>query len=257
MRYLFLLILLAQQAYGQSRVGQVQTFPIPDIHSVFYDLEILDSSYTLVPIDGGLFCPEQQCWFVPPGQRLINAVSFFRPSNVMNYSVLDSKSSYIISIWPDGLQKVRKDSFQTVYNGIFFCKQLDADTLLYGGMTGGHFSIFTYSNKKNTRLFGFDNRIDGIQFINSHSFYFQVKNNIYLFTKGHSPKIIYSSQYMIYGFCVDSKGNLYISRKQGIFKYMNNSVTLVLPFVTGILRLSGNTLYILSFTDKVMTKLAL
>lgn len=124
-------------------------------------------------------------------------------------------------------------------------------------MTGGHFSIYTYANKKNSPLFTFDNRIAGIQFINSHSFYFQVKNNIYLFSKGYAPKIIYASEHTIYGFCFDQQGNLYISRKEGIFKYMNSSVTLVLPFVTGILKVSGNKLYILSFADNVMTKLSL
>lgn len=255
MRYLFFLLILSYQAYGQSKTGSVQSFNIPPVHSVFFDFEILDSSYTLVPVNGGLFCPESQSWYEVPGERIFNAVNYYRPTHTMNFSVLNHKNSYIIRTKTDPSDKVQKDSFKTSTTGIYFCKQLDADTLIYGGMTGGRFSVYTYTNKKVSKLFSFNNRIAGIQFINSHSFYFQVKNNIYLFSKGYAPKIVFASEHTIYGFCFDPVGNLFISRKEGIFKYMSNSVTLVLPFVTGFLKLAGNQLYILSFQDRVMTKL--
>ena len=255
MRIFIFLLVLVQQVYGQSKIGSVQTFNIPAIQSVFFDMEILDSNYTLVPVNGGLFCPEKQSWYKTPDERLFNSVSYFQPSNTMNYSVLNNKSSFIIRTSTDNSGKAVKDSFRTAKTGVFFCKQLDADTLIYGGMTDGRFTLYTYSGKKSAKLFNFNNRITGIQFINSHSFYFQVKNNIYFFSKGYAPKIIFASEHIIYGFCFDSRGNLYISRKEGIFKYMGNSVSLILPFVTGFLKLTGNKLYILSFQDNVMTKL--
>lgn len=255
MRSLIFLLVLVQQVYGQSKIGSVQTFNIPSIQSVFFDIAILDSNYTLVPINGGLFCPEKQYWYKTPDERLFNSVSYFLPSNTMNYSVLTDKSSFIIRIRTDNSGKAVKDSFKTDKKGVFFCKQLDTDTLIYGGMTDGRFSLYTYSDKKSTKLFNFNNRITGIQFINSHSFYFQVKKNIYFFSKGYAPRIIFASEHTIYGFCFDSQSNLYISRKEGIFKYMGNSVSLILPFVTGFLKLTENKLYILSFQDNVMIKL--
>lgn len=250
--YISFLLLFYHQCEAQD-TARIKTFELPNIKTIIFDFEIVEDIFSLIPVNGGLFCPESNSWYRVPDNRIYQSVSYDPADSSVSYSILADKKMYIsTSRIEEGRRQT--DSVWIKTPGIYFVKRINRDTTIFGGYSNNSFSVFQLTDSKETLLFSFKGKLSNLQFESSSSFFFQYGNKIYYFKKGFQPLCIYSSKHNIDGFTFDKKGSLYISRKEGIFRIKRETVELVLPYAHGMLKVTDNFIYVLSVDNNTFVR---
>lgn len=240
-----LLVCLLQVVFSQKD-STLKIYELPPINTPFFDFDVIEHDFSLLPLNGGLFCPEWKAWYKIPEESIFQSVSFCASDSSMIYLGGNDKGAYIIRTRISYQARLR-DSIPLPHKGIFFCKKFKGDIILYGGVTSGKFAVFQHTGGTSSEIFSLNGPVTNVQFIDKQTFYFRSGNSIYLYRKGYKPNLIFRSKHTIDGFAVDKNNNLYVSRKEGIFKIMHSSVKLVLPHVHGMMKVVDNQLYVLWF----------
>lgn len=249
-------ILITINLHSQDS-AQLKIYQLPALSTPLFDFENIENIFSLLPINGGLFCPESNSWYKIPDERKYMSVSYLSTDSSVTYSLRSDKGSYILHHQLTANLQLKVDSSWLTDAGFYFVKQINKDTVVYGGLTKGYYSVFQLTKQKSTLLFSYKGRINNIQIKDANSFFFQEGNKIFYFQKGYKPICIYSSKHFIDGFGFDLKMNLYISRKEGVFKIKKQTASLVLPFIHGPLKINGNYLYVLSLQESEFVRLRL
>jgi hypothetical protein len=245
---LFFILLVAIDVYSQKD-NVLKAFPLPEINTPVLDFEVVQQQLSLLPLNGGLFCPESGSWYKKPGKNIYQSLSFCPSDSSLIFVGGNDKGSYIVQTDLDPRLKRVRDSSQLPQKGIFLCKKFKGDTILYGGLTNGKYAVFRKTPGGITEIFSLKGLVAGIGFVDNRSFFFRTGNSIFFYREGHKPKLVFQSKQTIDGFAVDERHNLYISRKEGIFKIQRSAVQLVLPRVHGMIKISNGYLYVLWLDD--------
>jgi len=256
-KYFFLVFFLTMlQDLSAQDSSKVTVYPLPAHISSLFGFENIENSFSMVPLNGGIYCPEINRWYLVPNRRDYLSVSYSPEDSTVSFSVFSNKGSYIKT---SRIKNARKsiDSFFLPSKGLYFVKRLKKDIIIYGGITSGHYKVYQLASQKSTLLFSYLGSITNLQVIAQDMFFFQVGKRIFIFKKGYKPKCVFASSGFIDGFCVDSKMTLYISRKEGVFRFKHRTASLILPYHHGTLKINGRYLYLLSFQESEFIKMRL
>jgi len=235
---------MASSSFGQTadHNAALKLYELPTIKSSLLKCEVLNDTTTLITLNAGLFCPENNSWYHLDSSKLTFGISFFQKQELMGISYCDSLSSSIV-LYSDN--KIIK-TINLREKGLYDVHIISADSILYYGISSKKaFIVNLLTGETETNLIKLEKNVDDVFIDNTGFIYLLLDNNIFIYKQGFKPRLIFSLTDKIYGFTIDQNNNLYISKKEGIFKYSSNTASLILPRAKGRIYIFDHMLYVI------------
>jgi hypothetical protein len=224
---------------------KVEEINYPKSGDPLINFAVVPTGVILLPMQGGIFMPNFNTWYLEPSKEPLLSVSPDIEKNNLYYSKNFSNTSFILLARKNN-NKTEVVITDTFMKGFYNVIATGNGAYYVWGLNAKGFHIWQRSKNKRDLIFESNRPITAFTAINASSCLMCWDQKLMLLRKGKQPEVLDTLAQQADGIAVDGSGSIFVSAGNFIYKISaTNNFYPVLGGIHGILQYLDGKLYVL------------
>jgi hypothetical protein len=226
-----------------SRVYTYTSVAFPSSNLLQTSFYVNDANKVFIPLNGGIYMPQDSIWFIPPSKRYIfTSVAIDLKDTGLFVAACSADSSHLFYLKSSTNSPIKRSRLAELTKGIY--NLILRNNICYiWGYSGDTSKVGILTDNGVEWLMHFTGVIQQVQVNDRFEIFFSVGNSIYQLNNNTT---VLKLTKKIYGFCFDENDKLVVSTDDGVAIVDKGVQLIIAKNVLGIMQQQDEKVYILS-----------